>query len=120
VAFSKLYYSKGDILNLPANVEENLLVFDSSDETKFSRHIIIPGIHVENHMEAKAFDDEVVKYLDEKLRPVVDLGVYKSLQNFCLFNNRKVSSPRVKVYKSGTFKAFSDFLIALAISPREV
>jgi len=110
-AFSKLYCSKGDILGLPADVEENLLVFDSSDETKFSRHIIIPGVHVENHMEAKAFADEMVKYLDEKLRPVVDLGVYKSLQNFRLFNNRKVSSPRVKVYKSGTFKAFSDSLI---------
>jgi len=50
------------------------LVFDSSDHTKFSRHIIIPGIHVENHMEAKAFADEMVKYLDEKLHPVVDLG----------------------------------------------
>jgi len=111
VAFSKLYFSKGDILGLPANVEENLLVFDSSDETKFSRHIIIPGIHVENHMEAKAFADEMVKYLDEKLRPVVDLGVYKSLQNFRLFNNKKVGSPRVKVYKSGTFKAFNDSLI---------
>jgi len=46
-----------------------------------------------------------------KLRPVVDLGVYKSLQNFRLFNNKKVRSPRVKVYKSGTFKAFSDLLI---------
>jgi len=99
VAFSKLY-SKGDILGLPANIEENLLVFDLSDETKFSRHIIIPGVHVENHMEAKAFADEMVKYLDEKLRPVVDLGVYKSLQNFCLFNKRKVGSHRVKVYKS--------------------
>jgi len=74
VAFSKLYCSKGDILNLPANVEENLLVFDLSDKTKFSRHIIIPGIHVENHKEEKAFADEMVKYLDEKLHLVVDLG----------------------------------------------
>jgi len=111
MAFSKLYCRKGDILGLPADVEDNLLVFDLSDHTKFLRHIIIPGVHVENHMEAKAFADEVVKYLDEKLRPVVGLAVYKSLQNFCLFNNRKVSSPRVKVYKLGTFKAFSDLLI---------
>jgi len=88
-----------------------LLVFDSSDKTKFSRHIIIPGVFVENHMEAKAFADEMVNYLDEKFCLVVDLGVYKSLQKFCLFNNRKVGSPRVKVYKSGTFKAFSDLLI---------
>jgi len=108
-AFSKLYFSKGVPVS-PVNVE-NPLVFDLSDETKFSRHIIIPGVHVENHMEAKAFADEMLKYLDEKLHPVVDLGVYKSLQNFRLFNNKKVSSPRVKVYKSGTFKAFSDSLI---------
>jgi len=52
VAFSKLYYSKFDILGLPANVEENLLVFDSSEKTKFSRHIIIPGVNAENYMEA--------------------------------------------------------------------
>jgi len=62
-------------------------------------------------MEAKAFADEVVKNMDDKFCPVVDLVVYKSLQNFRLFNNRKVGSPRVKQYKSGTFKAFSDSLI---------
>jgi len=54
------------LISLPIHVEENLLVFDSLDETKFSRHIIIPGVHVENHMEAKAFADEVVKNLDTK------------------------------------------------------
>jgi len=74
-AFAELYYSKVDILDLPANVEENLLVFDSSDQTKFLRHIIIPGVHVENHMEAKAFADEVVKNMDEKFCPLVDLAV---------------------------------------------
>jgi len=112
-AFAKLYYSKVDMLDLPANVEENLLVFDSSDQTKFSRHIIIPGVHVENKMEAKAFADEVVKNLDDKFRPVIDLdlAIYKSLQNFCLFMNHKVDSPRVKQYKSSTFKTFSDLLI---------
>jgi len=36
-AFAELYYGKVNMLDLPANVEENLLVFDSSDETKFSR-----------------------------------------------------------------------------------
>jgi len=106
-----VYYGKVDILDLPADLEENLLVFDSLDHTKFLRHIIIPGIHVENHAEARAFANEVVNYLDDKLRPVVDLGLYKSHQNFRLFNNRKVGSPRVKIYKSGTFKAFSDSLI---------
>jgi len=62
-------------------------------------------------MEAKAVADEVVN-LDAKFHLVVDLGVYKSLQNFCLFMNCKVGSSRVKQYKSGTFRAFSDLLIA--------
>jgi len=53
----------------------------------------------------------VIKNLDDKFRAVFDLGVYKSLQNFCLFINCKVNSPRVKQYKSGTFRAFSDLLI---------
>jgi len=78
-AFAKLYYGKVNILDLLADVEENFLVFDSSDETKFLRHIIIPGVHVENNMEAKAFADEVVKNLDAKFHPVIDLGIYKSL-----------------------------------------
>jgi len=118
-AFSKLYYSKGDILGLPADVEGNLLVFDSSDETKFSRHIIIPGVHVENHMEAKAFADEMIKYLDEKLRPVVDLGVYKSLQNFRLFNNRKVVAAPGSNYTS-LEPSRPSVTCSSAISPRAV
>jgi len=94
-AFAELYYGKVNMLDIPANIEENFLVFDSSDETKFSRHFIIPGVHVENHMEAKAFADEVVKNLDAKFRPVIDLGVYKSLQNFCLYMNHKVGSNNI-------------------------
>jgi len=95
-AFAELYYGKVNKLDIPTNVKENFLVFDSSDETKFSWHIIIPGVHVENQMEAKAFAAEVVKNLDTKFCPVVDLGVYKSLQNFHLYMNCKVNSSRVK------------------------
>jgi len=36
------------------DMDQNFLVFDSSNETKFSRHIIIPSVHVQNHCEAKA------------------------------------------------------------------
>jgi len=63
-------------------------------------------------MEAKAFTDEVVKNLDSRFRLAVDLGVYKSLQNFHLYMNCKVGSARVKQYKSGEFKGFSNLHIA--------
>jgi len=85
---------------------------DFYNETKFSRHVIIPGFHVQNYHEAKAFADEVVRNLDAKFCLAIDLGVFKSLQNFCLFMNCKVDSYRVKQYKSGVFRAFSDLLIA--------
>jgi len=68
--------------------------------------------NVQNYHEAKAFTDEVARNLDAKFCPAVDLGVYKSLQNFRLYMNCKVGSSRVKQYKSGVFKAFSDLLIA--------
>jgi len=40
-AFAKLYYGKVDMLDLPADVKENFLVFDSSDQTKFSRPLLM-------------------------------------------------------------------------------
>jgi len=50
--------------------------------------------------------------LDARFRPAVDLGVYKALQNFCLFMNSEVSSNRVKQLKFGEPKTYSDSLIA--------
>jgi len=111
-AFADFYSGRIDPLFNIHDMDKNFLVFDSSDEAKFSRHVIILGFHVQNYNEAKAFADEVVRNLDAKFRPAIDLGVYKSLQNFCLFMNHKVGSYRVKQYKSGVFRAFSDLLIA--------
>jgi len=111
-ALVNLYHGTAKISDIVASVDDYLLVFGSSDETKFSRHIIIPGVHVKNHKEARAFAKEVVKNMDPRFRPAIDLGIYKGLQNFCLFMNCKVGSTRVKQCKSGPFKAFSDSLIA--------
>jgi len=94
--FANFYCSKVPSQFDIYDMDQNLLVFDSSNETEFSRHIIIPGFHVQNHHEAKAFADEVVKNLDARFCLAVDLGVYKSLQNFCLYMNHKLGSNRVK------------------------
>jgi len=111
-AFADFFSSRIDPLFNIHDMDKNFLVFDFSNETKFSRHIIIPGFHFKNYHEAKAFADEVVRNLDAKFCPDLDLGVYKSLQNFRLFMNHKVGSSRVKQYKVGVFRAFSDLLIA--------
>jgi len=112
-AFADFYSRKIDFPLDIYDTDRNFLVFDSPDETKFSRHVIIPGFHIQNYHEAKAFADEVVRNLDAKFCPPIDLGAYKSLQNFRpSFMNCKVGCSRVKQYKSRVFKAFSDLLIA--------
>jgi len=75
-AFEDFYSGRIDPLFDIHDMYENFLVFDSSNETKFSRHVIIPGFHVQNYHEAKAFADEVVRNLDAKFCPAIDLGVY--------------------------------------------
>jgi len=92
--------------------EDNILVFDSSDETKFLRHVIINGFHVKNHAEAKAFAEEVAKFVNPIYRLALDLGVYKVLQNFCIMLNCKVGSTRVKRLRFGNLEKTSDSLIA--------
>jgi len=99
-AFADFYSGKIDPLFNIHDMDKNFLVFDLSNETKFSRYIIIPSFHVQNYHEAKAFAAEVVRNLDTKFCLAVDLGVYKSLQNLRLFMNHKVGSSRVKQYKS--------------------
>jgi len=92
---------------------DDFLIYDSSDDPKFSRHIIIPNVHVSNHLEAKAFADAFVVRLDPSILQVVDLGVYKSTQNFCMLACHKVNSKRVK-YLLATNKSihYSNSLIA--------
>jgi len=63
-AFADFYSGKIDPLFNIYDMDKNFLVFDSSDETKFSRHVIIPSVHVQNYNEAKASADEVVRNLD--------------------------------------------------------
>jgi hypothetical protein len=68
-----------------------------------------------NHLEAKAFADAIIAelYLDRNIRQVVDLGLYKSTQNFCMMGCCKVNSNRVKL-PLATNKSilYSDSLIA--------
>jgi hypothetical protein len=69
----------GTDINVYLNPKD-LLVYESSDYTKFSRHII-PTFHVSNHLEAKAFIDAFVAMLDPSIHQVVDLGVCKSFHS---------------------------------------
>ena len=77
--------------------EHDFAMSDSTDETKFSRHIVIPHYSVANNREADAFTKLVAKLLPEGIiRPFLDENVNKSTQNFRLPGAHKAGSTRVK------------------------
>lgn len=76
--------------------KESIIVCDSSDENKFSRHIIINGFYVSDHKEANRFAKKFYEGWPEYIQTYIDKGIYKSTQNFRIAGSHKVGSNRVK------------------------
>lgn len=79
--------------------EDDFYVYTShSDEVSkhaASYHVILPGFHHKNNLEARAFYEEVVLYMF--YRRFIDTAVYKSHQNFRLLWSSKGGSTRQKI-----------------------
>lgn len=79
-----------------------LVIADSSNETKLSRHIVIDGYYVPNNEYAKAFYDWVVIHLEDEVTQFIDHQVYKSAQSLRIAGCHKVDAPtRIKKIISG-------------------
>lgn len=78
-------------------VKNDILIYNSSIEGKYSFHIVIDNYVHKNSKEARAFYDLVIDNLTEKEQSVIDNSVYKSTQLFRIFNNRKINKNNVKV-----------------------
>lgn len=76
--------------------DDLVIICDSSDEHKFSQHIIIDGYYVMNNNEAAKFAAEVKMVMEKSYRQFVDEAVYKPLQFLRLSNMQKLGSQRVK------------------------
>lgn len=78
------------------DAEKDCAVADSSNETKFSRHVIVKGYHVTSSDGAAAFAAELLNQLPPWIRAgkFIDFGVNKSTQNFRLPGRHKVDHPR--------------------------
>lgn len=57
---------------------QDLMVCDSSDDTKRSVHIIVKGYHVINNIEARNIAELVKNEISAELKPLIDTGIYKS------------------------------------------
>lgn len=76
---------------------KNIIVCDSSNEYKFSRHLIIGGYSVSGCKQAEQFARDVINDLPDHYSCFVDVSVYKVKQNFRIAGSHKAGSNRTKV-----------------------
>ena len=81
---------------LPQIKKSDIMVASSNDAKKHSYHIVLDRWCVANNEEAKAIFDEILNLIPEKYRGALDNKMYKSLQQFRMYNSHKFESMRVK------------------------
>jgi len=88
--------------------EDDFSIATSLGPEKFSAHVIVKNYVVDNNREATHLTKLLIEdHLLEPLRPCVDAGVNKSIQNFRLLYSHKVGSTWTKVPRGhGYLKEF--------------
>jgi hypothetical protein len=81
---------------------KNVIMCDSSDASKFSRHIIINGYFVSGHRQAEHFALDVINGLPEDYSKFIDRSVYNVKQNFRITGSHKSGSNRIKTIMNYT------------------
>lgn len=77
--------------------EENILIFTSHSDEKYSYHIIVDNWCVTDHEENKIFCEKVMKHVEPRLSLFIDALVYKSIQQLRIFECHKFGSTRTKI-----------------------
>jgi len=72
--------------------KSKIAIADSSNDRKFSRHLIITGYYVPDNSYARAFAELVHSHLPEVYRKFIDMQVYKPTQNFRMLDCHKVDN----------------------------
>jgi len=100
--FQQLYIEKLD--------ESDIVVSDSSDANKFSKHIVLIN-SVANANESKFFTRQVVDAIPKHYRFMVDQSVNKNVQLFRLPECHKKNSNRIKIIT--TDHGFDDMVVSI-------
>ena len=66
-------------LNLSKN---DIIIADSSNETKWSKHLILPRYFVRGASKAQKFTSRILELLPERMHPFIDEKVNKDLHCF--------------------------------------
>lgn len=75
----------------------HILVFTSHQEHKRSYHVVVEGFCFANCKENREFYSRVMRRMPDKWKNIVDHSMYKSIQQFRIFNNTKWKSERYKI-----------------------
>ena len=85
------------------NFEKDVLVYTSHDLNRVSYHIILDHWCHHDHIEAKAFFDQVHNYCEGELKgkyvELMDNSVYKTNQNFRMLGSQKCNTNRTKIFQ---------------------
>ncbi|CAG8616455.1 696_t:CDS:2, partial [Ambispora gerdemannii] len=77
--------------------KDDLLVADSSNESKWSKHLILPRYFVRGASKARKFTSQILELLPERMHPFIDEKVNKDLHCFRLAGSHKAKdSSRIK------------------------
>lgn len=82
--------------NVEIDLGKDLLQFTSHGPEKQSYHIVINNYCHANNVEAKAFYDKVMEYVNPKYVSYVDRAVYSPTQQFRMVGSQKITTTRVK------------------------
>lgn len=86
-----------------------LAIADSSDETKFSRHVVVTSYYVPNFEYALSFAQWVYDHLPSEFQPFMDMKVYKKSQNLRMLG----SSKGTRVKRALTNHKSADFMFTV-------
>ena len=93
--------------------ENNILVYTSNDNTKFSSHIVVNGYCVTSNLESSYIFSIVKRIANKDIVDYLDHGVYKSFRSLRTIYSHKAGSNRTKTKLGSNGPNYEDFLDSL-------
>lgn len=81
------------------NPELQLLIYSSHTDKKYSYHIVIGNVYLNNHKECKNFCCQFIDSMSEIYQVFIDKSVYKSVQQFRILNSHKYNKVNTKLFR---------------------
>lgn len=77
-----------------------IILYESCGKIKFSYHVIVRGIYLENHVACGILAKRIISDCDNEISKAFDSSVYTSRRNLRMIGSRKIDSMRVKKFHS--------------------